>query len=90
MSTAEEILTSPFILTPRQRRNPVVFPEDPTDEELARDWTLSEADKAEVLRCRTNRHRLSFAIQLCVLRAHGRFLADYEAAGVRITNHLCR
>ena len=90
MSTAEEILTSPSILTPRQRRNPVVFPEDPTDEELARDWTLSEADKAEVLRCRTNRHRLSFAIQLCVLRAHGRFLADYEAMGVRITNHLCR
>jgi Domain of unknown function (DUF4158) len=64
MSTAEEILTSPLILTPRQRRNPVVFPEDPTDEELARDWTLSEADKAEVLRCRTNHHRLSFAIQL--------------------------
>jgi TnpA family transposase len=90
MSTAEEILASPSILTPRQRRNPVVFPEDPTDEELARDWTLSEADKAEVLRCRTNHHRLSFAIQLCVLRAHGRFLADYEAVGVRITNHLCR
>ena len=89
MSTAEEGLTSPLILTPRQRRNPVVFPEDPTDEELARDWTLSEADQAEVLRCRTHRHRLSFAIQLCVLRAHGRFLADYEAVGVRITNHLC-
>ena len=46
MSTAEEILTSPLTLTPRQRRNPVVFPEDPTDEELARDWTLSEADEA--------------------------------------------
>jgi hypothetical protein len=56
MSTAEEILTGPLVLTPRQRRNPVVFPEDPTDEELARDWTLSEADKTEVLRCRTNRH----------------------------------
>src|SRR5262245_1702150 len=90
MSTAEETLASPLILTPRQRRNPVVFPEDPTDEELARDWTLSEADKAEVLRCRTNRHLLSFAIQLCVLRAHGRFLADCEAVGARITNHLCR
>jgi len=90
MSTAEEILTSPSILTPRQRRNPVILPEDPTDEELARDWTLSEADKAEILRCRTNRHRLSFAIQLCVLRARGRFVSDYEAVGVRITNHLCR
>ena len=90
MSTAEEILTSPLILTPRQRRTPVVFPEDPTDEELARDWTLSEADQAEVLRCRTNHHRLSFAIQLCVLRGQGRFLSDYELVGVRIINHLCR
>ena len=90
MSTAEEILASRSILTPQQRRSPVVLSEDPADEELARDWTLSEADKAEVLRCRTNRHRLSFAIQLCVLRAHGRFLSDYEAVGVRITNHLCR
>src|SRR5262245_18868111 len=90
MSTAEEVLTSPSILTPRQRRNPVVFPEDPTDEELARDWTLSETDRAEVLRCRTHHHRLSFAVQLCVLRAQGRFLSDYEAVSVRITNHLCR
>jgi TnpA family transposase len=62
MSTAEETLTSPLILTPRQRRNPVVFPEAPTDEEPARDWTLAEADKAAVLRCRTHRHQLSFAI----------------------------
>jgi hypothetical protein len=61
-----------LILTPRQRRNPVVFPEDPTDDELARDWTQSEADRAEVLRCRTNHHRLSFAIPLQVLRAQGR------------------
>jgi TnpA family transposase len=90
MSTAEEILAGPSILTPRQRRNPIELLDDPTDEELARDWTLSHADKAEVLRCRTERHRLSFAIQLCVLRAHGRFLADFDAVGVRITNHLCR
>jgi TnpA family transposase len=90
MSTAEEILVSPVILTPRQRRSPVTLPDDPSDEELARDWTLSPADKAEVLRCRTDQHRLSFAIQLCVLRVHGRFLSDFDAVGVRITNHLCR
>jgi TnpA family transposase len=90
MSTVEEPLASRSILTPRQRRSPIALPDDPTDEELARDWTLSNADKAEILRCRTDRHRLSFTIQLCVLRAHGRFLADYEAVGVRITNHLCR
>ena len=90
MSTAEEVLDRPIILTPRQRRHPVALPVDPTDEELARDWTLSEADKAEVLRCRTDRHRRSFAIQLCVLRLHGRFLTEFEAVAVRITNHLSR
>ena len=41
-------------------------------------------------RCRTDQHRLSFAIQLCVLRVHGRFLSDFDVVGVRITNHLCR
>jgi hypothetical protein len=90
MSTAEEILVSPVILTPRQRRSPVTLPDDPSDEELARDWNLSQADKAEVFRCRTDQHRLSFAIQLCVLRIHGRFLSDFDAVGVWITNHLCR
>jgi hypothetical protein len=54
MSTAEEVLTGLLILTPWQCRHSVVFPEDPTDEELARDWTLSQADKAEVLRCQTH------------------------------------
>ena len=29
------------ILTSRQRRHPVELPEDPTEEELARDWALS-------------------------------------------------
>ena len=90
MSTAEEPLASPSILTPRQRRSPIALPEDPSDEELARDWTLSTPTKPRSLRCRTDRHRLSFAIQLCVLRVHGRFLSDFEAMGVRITNHLCR
>jgi TnpA family transposase len=42
-----------------------VLPVDPTDEELARDWTLSEADKAEVRRCRgdANRRHFDQAIQ---------------------------
>ena len=59
------------ILTLQQHRNPVVFSEDPTDEKLAWDWTLVEANKIEVLQCRTDHHRLSFAIQLYVLRTQG-------------------
>jgi hypothetical protein len=57
-------------------------PLDPSDEELARDWTLS----AEYGRDNANRHR--FAIQLCALRALGRFVDDVSQVPVRITNHL--
>ncbi len=69
----------------------ITLPADPTDEELARDWTLSEEDLAEVLRCRGEDKRHSFAIQLCMLRRHGRFLGDdYSAVPVRIMNHVGR
>ncbi len=64
------------------------FPSDPTDEELARDWTLSARDLVEVRRCRGNDNRHRFAIQLCALRALHRFADDVEAVPVRIVNHL--
>lgn len=67
------------------------LPSDPTDEELARDWLLSAHDLAEVRRCRGQDNRHSFAIQLCTLRAYGRFLGqDYGAVPVRILNHVGR
>ena len=45
--------------TARVRQSKLVLPADPAGEELARDWTLSEADLAEVRPCRgdTNRRR---------------------------------
>ena len=69
-------------------RSPIALPPDPTDEQLAQDWTLSEADKAEVLRCRTQEHRQHFAVQMCVLREYGRFLQGDETISVRILSHL--
>ena len=64
---------------------------DPTDEELARDWQLSEQDLVEVRRCRSDDNRHSFAIQLCTLRAYGRFLGqDYGSVPIRIVNHVGR
>ena len=90
MSTDEASPLLEPILTARQRRTPIILPIDPSEEELARDWTLSEADKAEVLRCRGEGHRRSFAVQLCVLRRYGRFLTEYETIPARITNHLGR
>ena len=67
-----------------------MLPEDPGEEELARDWTLSEADRAEVLRCRGDDNRRRFAIQLCVSRQYGTFLDSYAGVPVRILNHLNR
>ena len=63
---------------------------DPTDEQLARDWTLSEKDRIEVRRARGAAHRYRFAIQLCVLRNEGRFLDRYDNVPMRIVNHLGR
>jgi hypothetical protein len=52
MSTEREPLAQEPKLTVRVRPAKLVLAADPADEELARDWTLSEADKAEVRRCR--------------------------------------
>jgi hypothetical protein len=72
----------------RVRGSGVMLPEDPSDEELARNWTLSESDKGEVLQCRGEEKRRWFALQLCVLRGYGRFLEPGETAPVRLVNHL--
>jgi TnpA family transposase len=68
----------------------VLLPEDLGEEELARDWTLSEADHAQVLRCRGDDNRRRFAVQLCVLRRYGRFLEDFGGVPVRILNYIGR
>jgi Domain of unknown function (DUF4158) len=78
------------ILTSRQRRHPVELPEDPTEEELARDWALSAEDREEARRCRGEASRLRFAVQLCVVRRYGRFLDDYAGVSARILNFLSR
>jgi TnpA family transposase len=67
-----------------------VLPDDPSPEELLQYWTLSDRDKAEVLRCRGEGPRRRFAVQLCALRAYGRFLPEVTAAPVAITNYLAR
>jgi hypothetical protein len=94
MSTDNEIQDTSsrgdLILMPRQRQrsSQPLLPADPMDEELARDWTLSEADMAEVRRSRGEQHRRRFALQLCTLRNTGRFLDDYRSVPLRIINHI--
>ena len=66
------------------------LPDDPTEEELARDWTLSKEDFDQVLTCRGQENRLRFSVQLCLVRKTGRFLAETQTVPARVLNHLCR
>jgi uncharacterized protein DUF4158 len=63
---------------------------EPSEDELARHWSLTPADLAEVVRCRGDDHRRQFALQLCMVRAHGRFIDDYRRMPLSIVNHLSR
>jgi hypothetical protein len=48
--------------------------EDLDPDRLLRDWTLTDADRAEVARARGPESRLWTALHLCNLRHTGRFL----------------
>src|SRR3712207_7387322 len=64
------------ILTPAQRTALLAPPVDRA--ELARHYTLSEAELAVIGRRRRARNRLGFALQLCALRYPGRLLRPGE------------
>ena len=83
MSTDE----TPAATTQARRR---LVPADPSEDELARHWSLTPADLAVIAECRGPDHRRRFALQLCVMRASGRFLDDYRHAPIKIVNHLSR
>jgi len=67
-----------------------MLPPDPSEDDLARHWSLTPADLAAIAECRGPDQRRRFALQLCVMRAHGRFLDDYRHAPIKIVNHLSR
>jgi TnpA family transposase len=73
-----------------QTRRPVTALADPSEDDLARHWSLTPADLAEIAQCRGPDHRRRFAVQLCMLRAQGRFLDDYRQAPLKIVNHVSR
>src|SRR5689334_19085917 len=89
MSTDDDLSEGGLSAAARSRRNNPL-PPDPSEDELARHWTLSSADLAEVAQCRGDDHRRRFALQLCMLRAYGRFLDDYRQAPLKIVSHLSR
>ncbi len=67
-----------------------LVPADPSEDELARHWSLTPADLAVIAECRGPDHRRRFALQLCIMRASGRLLDDYRRAPIKIVNHLSR
>jgi hypothetical protein len=74
-----------------RRRSPsLLLPEEPSREELAQFWTLSDRDRAEVMQCQGEANQRRFAVQLCTLRTYGRFLPEATPAPVAITNYLAQ
>jgi len=69
-------------LSNRQRYQPISLSQAFSDEEMVRDWTLSETDLAEVGRYRKN--SLFVAIQLCAVRLYGRFLSNVVYDSIKV------
>ena len=81
MPTPEQFLSK------RQRYQPIAFPQHVSEEEIARDWTLSEQDRAEMGKYRTS-FRLFVAIQLCAVRLYGRFVPQVHALSPHIVHYV--
>ena len=64
-----------------------LFTKDFSDEEMARDWTLSELDLKQISTVISS-YRLYFAIQLCSIRLQGGFLTATSELSPRIINYL--
>ncbi|MEM9400623.1 MAG: Tn3 family transposase [Verrucomicrobiota bacterium] len=81
MSTKEKFLSK------CERYQSTSLPQEFSDEEMARDWTLSEKDREEIGKYRKN-SRLYISIQLCAVRLYGRFLAQIDSVSPRIIAYL--
>ena len=83
MSTQEQFLSK------RQRYQPIAFPQHFPEEEMARDWTLSDSDRAEIRKYRKS-FRLVVAIQLCAVRLYGRFCSQVHDLSPHVVHYLGR
>ncbi len=74
-------------LSSQQRHSPISLSENFSDEEMARDWTLSEADLSELGQFRM-KYRPYIAVQICAVRLYGRFLSEVDELSIRILAYL--
>ena len=59
---------------------------EPGEERLVADWTLTLEDMFKVEKCRGESNRRWFAVQLCYLRNEGKFLEDFANFPLKIIN----
>jgi TnpA family transposase len=78
------------LLTPEQRLELVRIPGDISEQELGRNFTLSDFDLELIKNRRRDYNRIGFAIQLCVLRFPGWSLNDVETIPMKVLQHLAR
>jgi TnpA family transposase len=81
------VTTKEQFLSKRQRYQPISLPQNFSDEEMARDWTLSTSDREEIGKYRKS-SRLFVAVQLCSVRLYGRFLNQVHDLSPHIVNYL--
>jgi len=74
-------------LTNQQRYQSLMLPQRFSDEEMVRDWTLSQRD-CQVVNKYRKQYRLGFAIQLCAMRLYGRFLNQLHDLSPRVISYL--
>jgi hypothetical protein len=58
-----------------------------SQEEMAKNWTLSNEDKRELMQYRKE-YRLFIAIQICIVKLYGRFLLNCNELSAQIINYL--
>ncbi len=63
------------------------FTKDFSDEEIARDWTLSDLDLKQISAFRKSYH-LYAGVQICSVRLQGFFLASVQELSPHIINYL--
>ncbi len=66
-SKTKEKKSSQNVIYFKPKQPTFVLPKEPTNEELAFNWTLSQEDKTQIYKCRGDDNRRRYAVQICVL-----------------------
>lgn len=64
------------------------IPEKISERDLGRYFTLSNEDKAQVLKCRGAHNVVGYALQICSLRMRGKFISDFSSLPSEAVNYV--